>query len=291
MKYVCTFAFLIILAVLCGCTTPSYRIRTDATNYRGNLAIEKRDYDFFNGDYIGSGKNCFPPIDNRICPNYTTKVLYTSSKELKMELFSITIRDTSVMTSKVAKDMAYLTAAELTEQRGFKTFTIPYTTEYYTCDSIRSVNTYGTFYGNTYSGTSYLNDNKICANNYNINVLLYDDESDLKNGILYRDNSLSSDRLQPFTYLYVGTTPGLEEEFSSLKQKLENSYEGKRYRFDVTPNAWKTNYAIKSMTEELKKQYGLTEKLPYTFVDEQEKQKKKKEQQNADPIEKYKITK
>ena len=75
-------AFLIVFAVLCGCT-PSYRIRTDATNYRGNLTIEKKDYDFYNGDYVGSGKNCFPPIENRICPNYTKNEVYKPSKKLK----------------------------------------------------------------------------------------------------------------------------------------------------------------------------------------------------------------
>lgn len=144
MKHICAFAFLIIFAVLCGCT-PSYRIQTNVTNYRENLTIEKKDYDFYNGDYVGSGKNCFPPIENRICPNYTKNEIYKPSKELKMELFSIRIKDNSVATSKVVKDMAYLTAAELTEQRGFKTFTIPYTIENYTCGSIRSVNTYGTF--------------------------------------------------------------------------------------------------------------------------------------------------
>ena len=90
-------------------------------------------------------------------------------------------------------------------------------------------------------------------------------------------------------YLYVGTTPGLEEEF--LKQKLEDLQKWKTSSFEVNRNAWETNYDIKGMAEEIKKQYGLTEKWPYTFEDEREKHKKQKEQKNADPTEKYKITK
>ena len=206
-----------------------------------------------------------------------------------MELFSISVEDISVMTSKVVKDMAYLTVAELAEQRGFKTFTILYTIEIYACSSMQSVNTYGTFSGNTYSGTSYLNDKAICSNRYNINVLLYDEQSDLENGILFRNNWLPSQSLQPFEYLYVGTTPGLDEEFFERKHK--DLQERKTTSFDVNRNAWKTRYDIKGMAEELKKQHGLTEKLPYTFEDEREKHKKQKEEENADPIEQYKFTK
>lgn len=285
MKHICAFAFLIIFAVLCGCTT-SHSIRTDATNYRENLTIEKNDYDFYNGYYVGSGKKCFPPIENRICPNYTTDEVYKPSKELKMELFSIRIKDTSVTTSKVVKDMAYLTAAELAEQRGFKTFTPLYTRENYSCSSTQSVNTYGTFSRNTYSSTSYLNDNLICGNLYNITVLLYNEQSDLENGVLYRNKS---NTLYPFQYLYVGTTPDLYENF--LEMKLKDLQEKQTSNFEVNHNAWKTRYDIKGMAEELKKQYGLTERLPYTFEDERERHKKQKEQENADPIEKYKITK
>lgn len=290
MKHSCNFTLLIIIAVLCGCT-PSYRIQTDAYNYREKLKIEKKDYEFYNGEYVGSEKNCFPPIENRICPNYTKNEIYKPSKELKMELFSIIIKDNSVMTSKVVEDMAYLTAAELTEQRGFKTFTIPYTIENYSCNSIRSVNTYGTVYGNRYSGTSYLNNENMCVNSYSIEVLLYDDQDDLRNGILYRnnDNLLSSNKLYPFRYLYSGTTPGLEDEF--LKQELEFLQSQSPVRFKVDRDVWKTHYDIKNMAEELKKKYGLTKKMPYTFEDERERHKKQKEQENADPIEKYKITK
>ncbi len=95
--------------------------------------------------------------------------------------------------------------------------------------------------------------------------------------------------MQPFEYLYVGTTPGLDEEFFERKHK--DLQERKTTSFDVNRNAWKTRYDIKGMAEELKKQYGLTEKLPYTFEDERERHKKQKEEENADPIEKYKLTK
>ena len=176
--------FLFFSLVPCGCT-PSYRVMTDATNYRENLSIEKKDLEFYIGEYAGPRKNCFPPIENSVCPNYTSNEVYKPTKELKMENFSISISDHSGTTSKVVKDMAYLTAAELAEQRGFKTFTVLDTLEIHTCSSIYSVNTYGNVTGNTYSGTSYLSEDAICSNNYSMDLLLYDENDDLKKGILF----------------------------------------------------------------------------------------------------------
>lgn len=285
------FLLFIVFSGVCGCT-PSYRVKTDATNYREKLSIKKRDIEFFNGEYVGPNRNCFPPIENNICSDYASGEVYKASKELKMEEFTISISDTSAMASKVVKDMTYLTAAELTEQRGLKTFTVLNTLETSSCSSMYSVNSYGSVTGNAYSGTSYLSNDTLCANSYTMNVLLYDHIDDLKRGVLYR---MPRNRLQPFKSLYIGTTPGLYEEY--LDQRKEYLEQRAKFSNDVYStgyvserDAWKSRYDINGLSRELRNQYEIIEKLPYNFEDERESKIKSIEQQSADPIEKFKVT-
>jgi len=276
---------------MCGCT-PSYSIKTDATNYREKLSIEKKDIDFYNGEYIGPDKYCFPPIDNRICKSNNHVQLYKPTKNLKLEDFSISIKDTSGVTSKTVKDMAYLTAAELAEQRGFKTFTVLHSIDTAACNSIYSTNTYGNFSGDMYSGRSYLSKDVICSNIYDIEILLYDDNDDLKKGVLIG----SPQFLQPFESLYIGTTPGLYEEY--LQRHIDFLEQETKYPKNVNTsgyitknNAWKTQYDIHGLAGELRKLYSISDKLPYSFTDERERSKKSIDDKNADPIEKFKVTK
>jgi hypothetical protein len=285
MKYLLAPLFLFAFFVMFGCT-PSYRVKTDATNYREKLSIKKMDYEFFIGKYIGPENNCFPPIEYSVCPNYSSDEVYKPTKELKMENFSISISDTSGVTSKVVKDMAYLTAAELAEQRGFKTFTVLNSMETNACSSMYSVNTYGSVTGNTYSGTSYLSKDAICANNYSIYVLFYDESEDLKRGVLFRS---PRSRLQPDKSLYIGTTPGLYEEY--LEQRVKYPPIGNTTGFIPEKNAWKIHYDIKGLTGELRKLYGILEILPYSFEDERVSNRKSDEKKNAVPIEKFKVIK
>ncbi len=271
-----------VFVMLSGCT-PSYRVVTDASNYREKLTIKKKDITFYNGEYIGSSIKCFPPIENRICEDYTKGEIYKPTKELKMEEFEITINDHSTFASKIVKDMAYLTGAELTEQRGFKTFTVPYSLQSVACTSIYSVNTYGTIQNNSYSGSSYLSNDGICANSYTINVLMYDSQEDITRGVLYRSNGYKSSYLYPYKYLYAGVSLGLDQELRDKTIKILESNKGVMPQ--VERDAWKIHYDVKRLSEELRKQYGLAEKLPYSFTDERDKHK----EQQADPVEKYKI--
>ena len=85
MKCILALFLFIILLPLYGCSTPSYLVITDASNYREKLTITRSSLTFYNGEYIGSEKNCFPPIENRICEDPKGEEVYKAGKKLKME--------------------------------------------------------------------------------------------------------------------------------------------------------------------------------------------------------------
>lgn len=298
MKCILALFLFIIFLPMYGCSTPSYLVITDASNYREKLTITRSSLTFYNGEYIGSEKNCFPPIENRICEDPEGEEVYKAGKKLKMERINIKIKDTSSVNTKVVKDMAYLAAAELTEQLGYKTFTITDVVENNSCGlPMYSVNTDGHRVGDTYYGSSRLNERTICSSQFSISVLLYDDQEELKLGVLSLRTGQSRlgpkrSLLSPYKDLYSGTSPGLYEE--NLKRELMKTEPGKydssrTLTMRVPKNAWKTHYDVKGLADELRNQYGITEKIPYDLEKHQETSKVRNEQKKPDLLEKYKI--
>lgn len=288
----------VVFSLLCGCSPPKYMVKTDATNYREKLIIKKINLTFYNGEYIGPEKNCFPPIANRICVIPEGGEVYKPDKKLKMEAIEIRIKDTTAMISKVVKDMAYLTAAELAEQLGYKTFTVTETVENISCGlPSNSVNTHGNMVGSSYYGSSTRSENTICSNQFSIIVLMYDEQEDLKLGVLSLRTGQSRigtkrSLLSPYKNLYSGTSPGLYEE--NLKREQIKSQLGKydslrNLTLQVPKNAWKINYDIKGLAGDLRKQYEITEKLSYNFEELRDLKKELTEPKQVDPLDKYKI--
>jgi hypothetical protein len=215
-----------------------------------------------------------------------------------MERINIKIKDTSSVNTKVVKDMAYLTAAELTEQLGYKTFTITDIVENNSCGlPMYSVDTYGQRAGDTYYGSTRINDRTICSSQFSISVLMYDDQEELKLGVLSLRIGQSrlgpkKSLLSPYKDLYSGTSPGLYEE--NLKRELMKTEPGKydssrTLTMRVPKNAWKTHYDVKGLADELRKEYGITEKTPYDLEKHRETRKVRNEQKQPDLLEKYKI--
>lgn len=282
MKCLVGFFIVFSLAYLSGCAS-SYKVRTDEKNYREKISISKFDTNFVAAEYAGSDEKCFPPVEYGICKNDGPKDIYRKTKDLKMELFKIKIEDNSSGVSKVVDDMVHLVAADLAKQRGFKTFTFLDSESNYSCVTIRSVNTYGTLSGSSYTGYSQISDDDGCYISYEIIILLFDDSEVLKDGVF----TVSRDgKLNPYESLYVGTTPDLRQK--RLERSININRISKNTRIGIPHNAYKTYYKVDKLSYELKKQYKITDNRTYSFEDLGKKEKNNVESE-VDVTKRFKV--
>ncbi len=273
------FAVCYFVLILIGCA-PSYKTLTDSKNYMDSLTIKKADYEFSLGEYIDTKQGCFPPIENPVCDRGASP--YKATDQVDAEMFYISITDNTSTVTKEVKDITYLVAAELTKQRGYKTFNVTIEFSSYTCTTFRERKTYGTLSNKNYSGTSYISEDVYCANFYTIQVFLFNNRNILGNGIFLKSSTMTN--ITPFSGLYIGTTPGVEKiHTNSYSSDLSDST-------IYTKDAWKFSYDVEGLISEIKAKYNITKNMQYTFLDMRLEKKERAEAKSQEPIEKYKMS-
>jgi hypothetical protein len=252
---------LIALIFLTGCAT------TQSQDFWQGLKAKRGDNAYFHGRYIGTEKDCFPPITNRQCvPLQKAETLYEASRQLEMESFSFSMSSDFFGQSEV-KDKLYFAASELALSRGYKMFTVTTMFDITTCrDGIEST-TRGTFtpgiagQGGTYSGSTSVRPSGQCLISQGIQVIYFKDKEDFAKGVLTRSTTGQSQWLYPETSLYYGTIPNLRHDDLN-RQSLPGAFTR------TVENAWKVHYDAEGLSADFRKKYKVAAPPQVTFVDE-----------------------
>lgn len=277
------------LGLTLACGVGSITAPTTSANLFSRLTIKKADVSFYNATYTGSEWNCFPPPGQRIVSNPDNRDIYKITQEIRMEMFEIQVIDRSYTQSVQVKELAHLVASELALQRKFSKFTVTRILDISSSSSYYTIDTYGTSYGNTYQGNSYLNQNTSVSSLHTFTILFYDEQEPIDRGIFIKYNSgfLKRLNIQPYRYLYRGTTPIDAQE---LPQKMNNT--PGTYMFETIPtNAWKVHFEAAALSDALKAKYGMQFTEPLKFTDEREEEEKRLQKRQDDPLEKFKVKK
>lgn len=231
------------------------------------VRVTRSDESFYQGHYIGTEPNCFPPIENRECvPLRKGEVLYSADRQLEMESFYLFIAS-DFFGQPLAKEKLYFAAAELGLSRGFRAFTVTKTFDLTTCSDGLEATTTGVLtpspsgHGGSYAGSTTVRQSGRCLNSQGVVVLYFRNKEDLSSGVLVRRTTGANQRLYPVTSLYFGTIPNLRYQ--------DFNYESRPGSFTMTPdNAWKVHYNAAGLSEDFRKKFGLTSPPPILFRDE-----------------------
>jgi hypothetical protein len=270
---------LMIVALLAGCTT------TPKGGFWGELKAKKSDETFHLVRYVGTQKNCFPPISNPECvPPTKDAVIYKEIKQLQMEEFSLSLPSGDFFSQGRIKDMLYLAASDLSIQRGFSMFTVTWDMQTSMCRNYGSdVSTSGTVnrIGNQgyYSGTTTVTPRTICGGSHTIRVLMFNNKDELAEGIFARSNSGYNRDFRPKLDLYYSTMPG-------VRYKDFNESPEPGVLITTPPNAWKVHYDAKGLAIDLRAKYKVGETGPIPFRDELVENLKREAE---DPLQKNRI--
>lgn len=245
--------FYVLLAVICsGC----------AINPPPRVDVERNAENFYTGRYVGNQRNCFPPIGNKICfPTRPDEVQFETDKNLDIESFWIYFKSFDFVASDAIRERLFLTASDLTLQRGFEMFTVISERQYSRCSSSPTATTSGTVSGGVYTGTTTVRQNTLCSYTSGMKVLIFRDKDDLQKGVLLR-NFAFSNQLRVEQSLYFGTTPGIEDHH------VNGPYVSGLNLVTSTPqSAWKTHYDAKGLSADLRRKLGFTATTPIAFKD------------------------
>lgn len=251
---------LLTSALIAGCTT------APKGGFWGELEAEKSDKSFHLVRYVGTQKNCFPPISSPECvPPAKDVVIYKEVKQLQMEEFSLTLPSGDFFSQGRIKDMLYLAASDLAIQRGFSMFTVIWDMQISMCRNYGSdVSTSGTVnrIGNQgyYSGTTTVTPRDICGGSHTIRVLMFNDKDQLAEGVFERSNSGQNRNFRPKRELYYGSMPGLR--YGDFNEMPEPGV-----LISTPPNAWKVHYDAKGLARDLRAKYKIGETGPINFRD------------------------
>lgn len=245
---------------MAGCTT------APKGGFWGELKAEKSDESFHLVRYVGTQKNCFPPISSPECvPPAKDVVIYKELKQLQMEEYSLSLPSGDFFSQGRIKDMLYLAASELAIQRGFSMFTVTWDMQISMCRNYGSdVSTSGTVnrIGNQgyYSGNTTVTPRNICGGSHTIRVLMFNEKEQLAEGVFVRSNSGHNRDFRPKRELYYSTMPGIRyEDFNRMPEP--------GVLISTPPNAWKVHYDAKGLATDLKAKYKVGETGPITFRD------------------------
>lgn len=252
---------LLTLVLLSGCAS------APKGGFWGELKAEKSDETFHLVRYVGAQRSCFPPISNPECiPPAKDSVIYEEIKQLRMEEFSLSLPSRDFFSQGRIKDMLYLAASNLTNQRGFSMFTVTWDMQISTCRNYGAdVSTSGTLnrIGDQgfYSGTTTVTPRSICSGSHTIRILMFSDKAQLAEGVFERSNSGPVRDFRPKRDLYFGTMPGLRtEDFNRMPEP--------GVLISTPRNAWKVNYDAKGLANDLREKYKLGDTGLIPFRDE-----------------------
>lgn len=254
--------------VILGCATPDIRDQpVTSENYRQKISINKVDTSFFLAKYVGTEKNCFPPITNRDCSERGKLPVYKPVEELSIEEFSLRFSHGDLASSK-AKEYLFLSAADIALQRGYEYFTIMREYDQSTCGTFLTASTVGSVSGRVYTGSTTVHEGAHCSSSRTIFVLAFNDRDILSKGIFERVNAWKVPVLRPVDSLYFGSMTGLDKaRFVSYEtdkfSNVSSSF------FVTTPNnAWKSVYSAQGMSNDLRAKLDVTDRTAYSFTDE-----------------------
>lgn len=232
----------------------------------GELNAKKSDETFYLVRYVGTQKNCFPPISNPECaPPAKDSALYEEIKQLQMEEFSLSLPSRDLFSQERIKDMLYLAASDLAMQRGFSMFTVTWDLQTSMCRNYGSdVSTSGTLNRigdqGIYSGTTTVTPRNICGGSHTIRVLMFNDKAQLAEGVFERSNSGSRRDIRPKRDLYYGTMPGLRsEDFNRAPEP--------GVLISTPSNAWRIHYDAKGLAADLREKHKVGDTGPIPFRD------------------------
>ncbi len=217
---------------------------------------------FYAGKYVGSQRGCFPPISNRICfPTRPDEAQFDTNENLDIESFWIYFKSFDYVAPDAIKERLFLTASDLTLQRGFEMFTVITERQFSRCSSSPTATTSGTVSGGVYTGTTTVRQNTLCLSTTGMKVLIFRHKDDLRKGVLLRNFEFSN-QLRVEQSLYFGTTPGIEDDH------VNGPYVSGLNLVTSTPqNAWKTHYDAKGLSADLRRKLGFTTTVPIAFKD------------------------
>lgn len=272
-------ALLPLALMLTGCAT------TAPGGIWGELRATKNDATFYTGKYVGSQKDCFPPLEQRQCiPLKGEAAQYEAEQKLQMEEFNLSLMSPDFFAGKRIKDMLFLAASDIAIQRGFSIFTVTQEIDVTACRSGVEARTTGSLssIGDQayYSGTTTVRPTDKCLFSQSIAVLMFNDKAPLAKGVLKKANSGNAQWLYPETSLYLGTIP-------NLKRSEFNYQPNPASRVRTPENAWKIHYEAKGLSADLRAKYAVTDTSPIPFKDELEEKLK---YQANDPVKKRRVT-
>ena len=282
-------AVLATLAICTACVNPILA-PTSAANLAIKSEIKIRNINLYNAKYTGTLEECFPPPGRKIDPNPLGKSIYEPTKPLNAKIVDISISDRSPWPRKEIKEMAILLSAYVCNRLKFAKFTHIKTTTSYSGSTYYSVESRGTRVGNTYTGSSQLRENYISASLHVFQILLFNDQQDLDNGV-FTQSSLGGDMVKfilPYRELYRGTTPFDADEARISKAAFEPPT-GSGIFIDIQPNAWKTHYLPDNVIAELQTLHPVSFNDGFKILDEKERDARQKEKRASEPLEKLKV--
>jgi hypothetical protein len=274
-----------LCTLIAGCvpgnTKPSAPAEGDA--HLKSLQIEKVDGDFYHGRYIGTQKDCFPPITKRICrPLIKDEQTYSLDRKLDIEEFKVRIITTSYANwTYHLSELLHLTAAELALQRGYPMYTIITSIDTTSCsDPNYEAHTSGSSMdlgrGDTYySGRTTISSSSTCARGKSIDVLFFKDKAELEKGVLRQTVTGYNPGVYPVRSLYSGTIPEEDVMTTALKGTF----------LTVPANAYKVHYDAAGLAKDLRAKFGGT-MTQYAFTDGRKEGLKR---MSDDPIEKHRV--
>ena len=274
-----TIAPILSIFVMAGCTT------THTGGVWHGLEAKRNDQSFYQGHYVGTQVDCFPPISKRQCvPIKKAETLYEPERKLEMESFNFSMSSDFFGQAQV-KDRLYFAASELALRRGFKMFTVTTTFDVTTCRNGIDATTTGTLtanpagQGSSYSGSTSIRPRGECVINQGIRVIYFKYEEDLAQGVLARATTGTAQWLYPETSLYYGTIPNLRYE--------DFNYQSLPGAFTRTPeNAWKVHYDAEGLSADFRKKYRLENPPPIAFRDEAQENTRR---EADDPLQKRRV--
>jgi hypothetical protein len=217
---------------------------TTTLNFREKIKIKAITNKLSKGSRIDRMKNCFPPATNRVC-GYKVKDVYKIDEPLNMEVFDIHLDLTDDLNRIKSNELMYLTAAELSIQRGFDYLIIYNNWESTDCiphsTSVTRKGHYNNITGE-YFDNAEIKDNSDCVVAGGFTVLLFNEYRDVKNGVFYKNEY--SDKILPLDGLYLSN--------DEIMQKI---IDGNKYAMTMPPDAWKNFYSAKELASELAKKY------------------------------------
>jgi hypothetical protein len=238
-----------LVLLLSGCAAQDMTADLSPDNFLQFSTITQKDDKFFAPLNKSAFRSC---IDERVLPDPRPERChdrFAHGRELDMRRFIIKITDNgSAYAGTKAEELALLIAGKVGMDQGYPYVIKLAERQNGSCMSSPSVYSSGTLNGNYYSGYSTVMDNTACSSLYTVEVLLFKNYDDIRNGVVLGSQGANSSAW--FFDLYYN----MRDRYSDIS----SGDPGRIAYFEHHPlNPWKSYLPSRSIFETLATKYGV----------------------------------